>query len=210
MTNWPRVFELFGQHIWLAVTPTLLGLLLAIPLGWLAQHYRWLYPAMIGGTGLLYTIPSLALFIALPAVLGTGILDPLNVIVALTLYTLALLVRTVADGLAAVPLDVRQAATAMGFRPLRRFFTVELPVAVPSIAAGLRVASVSNVAMVTIAATIGVQQLGMLFTDGFGSGDLAPVGIGLVACLLLALALDGLIVGAGRVLTPWQRAVRAR
>lgn len=207
MIDWARVGFLFGQHIWLAVTPTLLGLLLALPMGWLAQRYRWLYPPMIAGTGLLYTVPSLALFIVLPLVLGTGILDPFNVVVALTLYSLALLVRTVADGLAAVPVESKLAAVAMGYRPLRLFLAVELPIAVPPITAGLRVASVANVAMVTVAATIGVPQLGLLFTDGFGSQNLVPVGVGMAACVLLAVALDLLILAANRILTPWRKAV---
>lgn len=207
MIDWGRVGTLFGQHVWLSVTPTVLGLILALPLGWLAQRYRWLYPPMIAGTGLLYTIPSLALFIVLPLIIGTGILDPLNVVVALTLYSLALLVRTVADGLAAVPVESKLAAVAMGYRPVRLFLSVELPIALPPIAAGLRVASVANVAMVTVAATIGVPQLGILFTDGFGSQNLVPVAVGMAGCVLLAIALDLVIITANRVLTPWRKAV---
>lgn len=207
MIEWSRVGYLFAQHIWLALTPTVLGLLLALPLGWLAQRRRWLYPPMIAGTGLLYTIPSLALFIVLPVILGTGILNPINVVIALTLYSLALLVRTVADALAAVPVESKLAAVAMGYRPTRLFLSVELPIAVPPIAAGLRVASVANVAMVTVAATIGVPQLGILFTDGFGSQDLVPVAVGMAGCVLLALAVDALILLGNRVLTPWRRAV---
>ena len=148
--------------------PLVLGLLVAVPLGWLARQYRWLYTPLVVGTGLLYTIPSLALFILMPLLLGTRILDPLNVVVAMTIYTVALLVRTVADA-PGVPCPTRSSpsATAMGLGPLRRLFTVELPLAVPVISAGLRVAAVSNVSIVSVAALIGVPQLGSLFTDGF-------------------------------------------
>ena len=132
---------LLVSHAVLAVVPLVIGLALAVPLGWLARRHRVLYTPLIAGTGLLYTIPSLALFILMPLVLGTGILDPVNVVVALTIYTVALLVRTVADGLGSVPDEVLQAATAMGIGRVRRFFGVELPLAVPVIAAGLRVAA---------------------------------------------------------------------
>jgi len=200
------VLGLTVQHIYLAGVPLLLGLLIALPLGWLARRYRWLYPVLIVGTGLLYTIPSLALFIMLPFLLGTKILDPNNVVVAMTIYTVALLVRTVADGLGSVPDVVNQAATAMGYGRVRRFLSVELPLAVPVISAGLRVAAVSNVSIVSIAALIGVSQLGSLFTDGFNRAFLDPIVVGVVACVLLALLFDVTILGVTRLVTPWQRA----
>jgi osmoprotectant transport system permease protein len=200
-----EVATLFVDHVKLSVIPLLLGLVIALPLGWLARRYRRLYPPMVGVTGLLYTIPSLALFVALPSVLGTQILDPVNVIAALTLYTVALLVRTVADGLGAVPDDVRQAATAMGFRRIRRLVSVELPIAVPVIAAGLRVAAVSNVSLVSVAALIGVPQLGQLLTEGFQRFYYPPIVWGVLLCAALALALDALILLAARLLTPWRR-----
>ncbi|WP_020578531.1 ABC transporter permease [Actinopolymorpha alba] len=203
--DWLEVVVLFLQHLWLSVVPLLLGLAVAIPLGWLARRYRRLYAPMLGVTGLAYTIPSLALFVALPVILGTQILSPVNVVVALTIYTLALLVRTVADGLGAVPDDVRQAALAMGYRPLPRFLRVELPVAVPVIGAGLRVAAVSNVSLVTVSALLGVPQLGALFVDGLNRAYLAPLITGIVLCVVLALLLDGLILLGTRALTPWQR-----
>ena len=195
--------ELMVNHAILAVIPLVIGLLLAIPLGWLAKRYRVLYTPLIAGTGLLYTIPSLALFILMPLVLGTGILDPVNVVVALTLYTIALLVRTVADGLGSVPDEVVQAATAMVIGSGRRFFTVELPLAVPVIAAGLRVAAVSNVSIVSVAALLGIPQLGSLFTDGFARNFLDPIIVGLLACMVLALVLDLAILAASRAVTPW-------
>jgi osmoprotectant transport system permease protein len=200
------VLTLAREHVYLAGLPLLLGLLIALPLGWLARRYRALYTPFTAGFGLLYTIPSLALFILLPALLGTQILDRNNVLVAMTIYTVALLVRTVADALAAVPDDVTAAATAMGFTRVRRFFAVELPLAVPVIAAGLRVAAVSNVSIVSVAAVIGIPQLGLLFTDGFARTFYDPIIVGIAACIVLALAFDLVILGVTRVLTPWQRA----
>lgn len=208
-THVPYLLTLLGRHLYLAAVPLLIGLVIALPLGWLARRFGWLYPPLIVGTGLLYTLPSLAVFILLPGILHTQILDPVNVIVAMTIYTVALLVRTVADGLGAVPEDVRMSATAMGYRGVSRFLKVELPLAVPVIAAGLRVAAVSNVSIVSVAAIIGVSQLGSLFTDGFNRNFLDPIVIGIVACVLLALVLDLVIVGLSRALTPWLRQGRA-
>jgi osmoprotectant transport system permease protein len=203
--HWGDVFHLLGRHAYLAGLPLLVGLLVSIPIGWLAQRFRVLHAPLVLGTGLLYTIPSLALFILMPGILGTGFLDPVNVLVAMTIYTVALLTRTVADGLGAVPTDVRLSATAMGVKPLRRLLTVDLPLAVPVIAAGLRVAAVSNVSIVSVAALIGVPQLGQLFTDGFSRDFLDPLVVGVVGCVLLALAFDLVIIGITRVATPWQR-----
>src|SRR4051794_11572266 len=196
------------QHAWLAGLPLVLGLLIAVPLGWLARRRRWLLAPIVVGTGLLYTIPSLALFILMPLLLGTKILDPVNVVVAMTIYTVALLTRTVADGLGSVSDSVTASATAMGLRPVRRLFTVELPIAVPVIAAGMRVAAVSNVSIVSVAALIGVPQLGSLFTDGFYRDFIDPIIAGLVACVLLALIFDVVIVTITRLLTPWLRGGR--
>lgn len=207
-----EVMSWLGYHAWLSILPVVLGLLLALPLGWVARRYRWTYPPLVTISGLLYTIPSIALFVILPSLLGTRILDPVNVVVALTIYTLALLVRVVADGLGSVPEDVAQAATAMGLTRVQRLTKVELPIVVPVLAAGLRVAAVSNVSMVAVAATIGVPELGQLFTNGFqlsaGSPYYPPIALGILLCGLLALALDLLIVAAAALVTPWRRAVR--
>jgi osmoprotectant transport system permease protein len=205
-----EVLDRTVQHIYLAGLPLVLGLLIALPLGWLARRHRNLYAPLTAGFGLLYTIPSLALFILLPAILGTRILDPTNVLVAMTLYTLALLVRTVADGLGAVPDHVRQAATAMGYTRVKRFFAVELPLAVPVISAGMRVAAVSNVSIVSVAAIIGIPQLGLLFTDGFARNFYDPLVVGIVACIVLAVLFDIAIILVTRLLTPWIRATGRR
>lgn len=203
-----HIWRLFVSHTWLSVLPVIIGLVIAMPLGWLAARYSWVYPPLIGLAGLLYTMPSLVLFVLLPSILNTKILSVLNVVVALTVYAVALLVRVVSDGLNSVPPDTRQAATAMGYRPVGRFFAIELPLAVPVIAAGVRVATVSNVSLVAVATLIGTQQLGTLFDDGLHAtvNGLYPLVIGLVLAVVLALALDLLIQLATRLLTPWRRA----
>jgi osmoprotectant transport system permease protein len=202
------------DHVWLSALPVLVGLALALPLGWLAHRYHWIYPPMLSVSGLLYTIPSIALFVLVPPIFGLKALDPLQVPIALSVYSVALLVRVVADGLGSVPDDVVQAATAMGFGPFTRLVRVELPIAVPVISAGLRVATVSNVSMVAIAGTIGLSNLGQLFTTGFQLSSptayYPPIVLGIVLCVALALTFDLTIVLANRLLTPWRRAVRAR
>ena len=206
----PEVLRLAWTHAYLAGIPLVVGLLLALPLGWLARRFSWLYAPFTAGFGLLYTIPSLALFVMLPLFTGYGILSPVNVVIALSLYTLALLVRTVADGLGAVPDHVQNAATAMGYTRGKRFFAIELPLAVPVIAAGLRVAAVSNVSIVSVGTIIGVQQLGLLFSDGFNRDFYDPLVVGIIGCVVLALLFDGIIILLARLLTPWQRATGGR
>lgn len=207
--HWDDIWLYTLRHVYLAGLPLIIGLLVALPLGWLARRSRWAYTPLMTGSSLLYTIPSLALFVILPGILGTPILSDVNVIVAMTLYTIALLVRTVADGLGAVPEDVRLAADAMGYTKLRRLFAVDLPLAVPVITSGLRVAAVSNVSIVSVSALLGTQQLGMLFMDGWQRGFNDPIVVGIIACLLLALVFDAVVVLAGRLLTPWLRTRRS-
>jgi osmoprotectant transport system permease protein len=203
--NLEQIATLFVNHVWLTLIPTIIGLLVAIPLGWWAHRSRRGGAVIIGVSGLLYTIPSLALFILLPAVLGTRILDPLNVVIALTVYTVALLVRVVADGLGSVPHETVAAAEAMGYRGWQRLMLEEIPVAVPVIIAGLRVAIVSNVSIVTMAALIGIPQLGTLFTQGFQLRLFVPLITGILLCVLLAVVFDRLLVWIGRITTPWRR-----
>jgi osmoprotectant transport system permease protein len=198
----------FAWHAWLAVIPVVIGLVVALPIGWVMNRYRWTYPPLVSIAGVLYTIPSIALFVVLPGLLHTKVLAPINVVVALSIYTVALMVRVIADGLASVPTEVAQAATAMGFKGPQRLIRVELPIAVPVIAAGLRVATVANVSLVAVAALIGVPQLGQLFTDGFQVESYTQIVTGILLCVLLAVILDAVIRLLTRLLTPWRKAVR--
>jgi osmoprotectant transport system permease protein len=204
-SNRAKVADLLGEHVYLAIVPVLAGIMIAVPLGSAARSRRVVRNAVQGAANVLYTVPSLALFVAMPGILGTGILDPLNVVVALTVYTAALLIRPVMDALDAVPLHVVAAATAMGYRPARRFAAVELPLAVPVLIAGVRVATVSNISLVSVGALIGVGGLGQLFTEGFQTRYEAPILIGIVLTLVLALIVDVLLLVVRRSLTPWTR-----
>lgn len=194
------------EHLELTVVPVVIGTVLSAALSALILRFRWMRAGVFTFAGVLYTIPSLALFILMPLILGTKILDPVNVIVAMTIYTVALLVRTVVDGLGSVPSHVDAAARAMGLGAFRRLVTVQLPLAVPVIAAGLRVAAVSNVSIVSVASLIGVSQLGDLLVDGYNRDIPGELWAGIVGCLVLALLFDLLIQGLARLLTPWLRA----
>jgi len=203
--NWDTVLTALEQHIWLALLPVVIGLVAALPIGYLGVRFPWLYHPLVNVCGVLYSIPSLALFVFLPVILGTKILSPLNIVVALTIYTVALLARTVADGLKAVDPLVVQSATAMGYRRFRRLTDVELPVALPVILAGLRVATVANISLVSVGALIGVGGLGQLFTRGFQLFYVEPIVVGIVLSVLLAGVADLVIVLLGRLVTPWTR-----
>jgi osmoprotectant transport system permease protein len=207
--NVDRILDLTGSHLVISLVPVLLGLVISIPLGWVASRSAVARAILVPAASILYTIPSLVLFLILPPLLGNQVLDPINVIVALTIYTVALLVRSVSDALMAVPPQVIAAANAMGYKPVRRFFGVELPLAVPVLIAGLRVATVSNISLASVAAILGVPQLGALFTDGFSVGNYDEIIAAIVLIFLLAMIFDGLLLLIGRVLTPWARAGEA-
>ncbi|GAA4546057.1 ABC transporter permease [Amycolatopsis samaneae] len=194
------------DHIYLSLVPLVLGIVVAIAAGWLGHRFRQVRSVLFVLSNLLYTIPSLALFVVIPGLIGTRILNSVNVIVALTIYTAALLVRPVLDALDAVPPHITAAATAIGYRAPRRFLGVELPLAVPVLAAGVRVASVSNISLVSVGALIGTGGLGVLFTDGFQREYFSPIVVGIVLTLLLALVVDLVLVLLRNVLTPWERA----
>lgn len=201
--NGDAIVGRFGEHLVLALLPVLIGLVVAVPLGWLASRSRPARAVLVPTAGLLYTIPSLALFVVLPGILGTSIISPVNVVVALSLYTMALLVRSVADALAAVPAMVVAAATAMGYRPARRFAQVELPLSVPVLVAGIRVATVTNISLVAVGALIGTGGLGYFFIDGFSRRNTVEILTGIVLVVVIALVLDALLVAVGRLATPW-------
>lgn len=201
--NLDRVAELTLVHLALSVPPIILSFVISIPIGWAAWRYRWSRGAVLGLAGILYAIPSLPLFIAMPGIIGTSLRSPVNVVGALTLYGIALMVRSAADGFGDVDPGVRLSATAMGYSPWRRFLGVELPLAGPTLLAGLRVVIVSTVSLVTVSAVLGIQSLGSLFTDGFQRNIPLEIATGIVATVILALVLDLAAVLLGRVLMPW-------
>lgn len=210
LSNIELVWELVRAHIALSVPPILIGFLISIPIGWLANRYRVTRGVILVVLGLLYTIPSIPLFIFMPIFLGTPLLSPVNVVVALTLYAIALMVRSAADGLASVDKDTLLAASAMGYSGWQRFWRVELPLSGPVLLAGLRVVSASTVSLATLGVIIGVQSLGYLFTNGFQRNIPAEVVTGILATLLIAVVFDLLLVLLGRVLLPWSTRERVR
>ena len=201
-----QVFRLTGLHLYQSIVPLVLGIIIAVPLAALVRRNKRLRGAVLATGSLLYTIPSLALFVTLPAILGTRILDISNIIVALTIYAVALMLRVAVDAFDSVDDGVRQAAVAMGYRPLRRFLTVDLPLSVPVLIAGLRVVSVSNISMVSVGALIGVENLGFFFRDGLRRYFITEILVGIIATLVLAFLMDLVFVLLQRALTPWLRA----
>jgi osmoprotectant transport system permease protein len=198
--------DLLGEHVYLSILPVVWGLVISLPLGLVCTRWPRLYGPVLAGTSIIYALPSIALFVLLLDYTG---LTPATVIIPLTGYTLSVLVPNVVDGLRAVPEHVRQAAVAMGFGAVRRLLQVDLPIAVPVIMAGVRVATVANISLVSVGALIGFGGLGRLFTDGFQRDFLTPIVAGIVLTTALAVAADAVLVLVQRLLTPWTRARRS-
>ena len=201
--NLAMIGNLLVDHIILSVLPVLIALVISLPLGFLVFKTKRVANVILAFLGVIYSIPSLALFVMMPLILGTKILNPVNIVVALAIYSIALLVRSVVDGLRSVPASVKQSATAVGYGWLRRLFRVELPLAMPVIYAGLRVVTVSSIALVSVAVLIGSGALGKLFDLGFGSFFYTPIIVGLVLMLALALVADATILLIQRGTLPW-------
>jgi osmoprotectant transport system permease protein len=205
--NAASIWQYTLDNAYLGIVPALIGLVISVPLGIACVRWRWLYPPVLSTASVLYALPSLALFIVL--IPYTGLSDT-TVIIPLTLFSLCVLVPNVVDGLRSVPEPVRQAATAMGFGTLRRLVQVELPIAVPLVIAGLRVAVVSSISLASVGQLIGVYSLGYFFIDGYQRDFPTEIFVGLVLIIALALVCDLLLVIARRLLTPWQETRRQR
>ena len=203
--NLDLIRELTINHVQLAIIPIVASFALAIPLGWLANRNGISRSVVITGGSLLFTIPSLPLFVILPLILPTRVLDDTNLVVALTIYGVAVMARSAADALASVDQTTIDASTAIGYSPRSRFWRVELPLAGPVLLAGIRVVSVSTIALVSVGVIIGSQNLGVLFREGKQRGILEEVIVGIGMSLLLALIFDLIIVLIGRILMPWSR-----
>lgn len=208
LDNVDLIGRLTVEHLRQSAVPIVLGLVLSIPFGWLAYRYRLTQGLVLTFVGLLYTIPSLALFAILPPLMGISFLSEVNLIIALTIYAVAIMTRFVADALSSVESSVRQAAVAVGYGSWRQFWQVEFPLAGPVVLAGLRVTAVSTISLATVGVLIGIDNLGYLFTNGYQRSIVASVLSGVVATVAIALIIDALLVLAGRVLMPWS--VRGR
>ena len=201
--NWSSILRYLGEHVRLTVAAVVIGALIALPLALLARRSRWLAGPVLGVSTIIYTIPSLALFAVLTPFTGLSVT---TVLIGLVAYSLVILVRNFLAGLMAVPEDVREAARGMGYGPLRLFVQVELPLAVPAFMAGLRIATVSTVALATVGVIVGHGGLGQLIIGGFNANFYrAEIVTGALGCVLLALFADLLLAGLERAVTPWTR-----
>ena len=208
LTHLDDAWTLAAVHLRLSLVPVVIGLAIAVSLGVLVQRAPIARRLTTATASVVFTIPSLALFVVLPMIIGTRILDEANVMVALTAYTAALLVRAVLEALDAVPAAVRDAATAVGYPPIKRMLKVELPLSIPVLVTGLRVVVVTNIAMVSVGSVIGIGGLGTWFTQGYKTDKSDQILAGIIALFVLAIVIDVLIVLAGRLATPWERAAR--
>jgi osmoprotectant transport system permease protein len=204
--NWSQVWQFTLDNALLGIVPAVAGLLIALPLGIACVRWRWLYAPVLSATSVIYAIPSLALFVVLIDYTG---LSNVTVIIPLTLFSLCVLIPNVVDGLRSVPGPVRQAATAMGFGALRRLVQVELPLAIPVIIAGLRVAVVSSISLASVGQLIGVYSLGYFFIDGLQRDFSEEIWVGIGAVIVLALLCDLILVLVRWLLTPWSRGQKA-
>jgi osmoprotectant transport system permease protein len=197
------IVDRLQEHIELVILSVGLGLLIAVPLALLSARYRRLYGPVLAVTGIVYTIPSLALFALLLPITG---LAQETAVIPLAGYTLLILVRNIVTGLDGVPDDVKDAAQGMGYSRLRQTMKVELPLAMPAIIAGIRIATVTTIGLVTVTALIGQGGLGQLLLDGFRRDFRTPLTVGIVLSLGLAIIIDLFLVVVLRVATPWRRA----
>jgi osmoprotectant transport system permease protein len=189
-----------GQHLELTVIAVSIGMAISLPLGMIAYRRARLYPPITWVTGVIYTIPSIALFVVMVPITG---LSTLTVEIGLVSYTLLILIRNVVAGLRGVSEDVKEAARGMGYTPRQVLWHVELPIAVPTVVAGIRVATVSTIGLVTIGFIIGQGGLGELIIDGLDRFYTPEIIVGAVLSIALALVADGLLLVLGRQLTPW-------
>lgn len=190
------------QHVTITLLAVLAGVVVSLPLSVLARRSPLAETLVIGGAGVLYTIPSLALFALLVPYTSYS---ATTAVIALALYTLVILVRNTVTGLAQVPAEVVEAANGMGMGPLRRLVRVELPIALPSVIAGVRVATVATISLLTVAAYVGTGGFGRLIDEGFRADYRAKIVTACLACVLLALIADALLLLVQRLLTPWTR-----
>lgn len=201
-SNWGEISDQLTIHVTLTLQALAIAVAIALPLAVVARRVQWLSGPILGVTGVLYTIPSLALFAFLAPFTGIG---RTTVTIGLVAYALLVLVRNFVAGLNGVDNDIVDAARGLGYSRWRMLWEVEIPQALPSMIAGLRVATVTTVALVTVGVVVGYGGLGQLMNRGFQSNYRAQIATSSLLCLLLALALDMLIVALATVAMPWQR-----
>jgi osmoprotectant transport system permease protein len=195
---WARGLE----HLQLTVLTLVIGFAISFPLALLAHRHRWIYPPLTWVTGILYTIPSLALFVALIPITGLG---STTALIGLVSYTLLIFIRNTVAGLDGVPDDAKEAARGMGYTRRQILWRVEVPLAMPVIMAGVRIAAVTTVGLVTITALIGLGGFGYFILRGLREFFSTLTLLGSVLSVALALIVDVTLLGVERWLTPWAR-----
>ena len=200
--NWDQIIDRTWEHIYLTAVPVALGFVIALGLAVVALAWRKSYAPITLATGILYTIPSLALFAVLIPVVGP---TSTNAIIALTSYTLLILIRNIVAGIDGVPAEILEAADGMGYSRAVRFWRVEVPLALPVIIAGIRIATVTTVGLVTVSVILGLGGYGFFILRGFNTFFWTQVMVGVALSVVLATVLDLFFVGLRRWLTPWER-----
>lgn len=203
LNNLELVLQLTLTHLLVSLLPLVLGFFIAVVLARVTSDR--FAPSVTGTLGAVYAIPSLALFVTLPVLIGTDFTGPTNVIIALTIYVVSAMFFSARDAFASLPKPTLEFAQAQGLSSWQRFVHVELPLAIPGLIAGARVAAASTVSMASIGAVVGVRNLGYLFLDGFQRKITEEVLAGLVAIFAIAILLDLALWVLGRALTPWRR-----
>ncbi|WP_072806860.1 ABC transporter permease [Rhodococcoides yunnanense] len=203
--NFDVVLGLTRTHLYLSLVPLIIGLVIAVPVGTMIRNVSWIRRITLIAASIAFTIPSLALFVTIPALLGTRVLDSINVVIALAVYSTALLIRAVPEALDSVPAAVVDSAEAMGYTSLRRAIGVELPLALPVLVANVRVVAVTNISLVSVGSVIGIGGLGTLFTQGYQRDYPDQIVAGIISIVFLALVFDAALYLLGRWLTPWTR-----
>ncbi|HEX2416970.1 MAG TPA: ABC transporter permease [Micromonosporaceae bacterium] len=192
-----------AEHLLLTGVSVAIAVLIGIPLGVLAYRVRWLAGSILALSGVLYTVPSLALFALLAPFTG---ISRVTVLIGLVAYALLIIVRNTLTGLRQVPAEVLEAAAGMGYSRSALLARIELPLAIPSIVTGLRIATVSTVALVTVGVAVGYGGFGQLILEGFRANEYrAQIATATVLVVALALVLDLLLAGLGRLATPWAK-----
>jgi osmoprotectant transport system permease protein len=203
--NAGQIVDRTWEHLGLTAISVALGLVISVGLAIVALRWRWAYSLITWATGLLYTIPSLALFAILVPVVG---LNATNAVIALTSYTLLIIIRNLVAGIDGVPASVIEAADGMGYTPQARFWKMEVPLALPAIIAGLRIATVTTVGLVTVTAVLGLGGYGFFILRGLNTFFWTQILVGVVLSVVLATLLDVGFVGLERLLSPWARRAR--
>ncbi|QNQ89899.1 ABC transporter permease subunit [Corynebacterium poyangense] len=209
INNSPYFLHVFLYHLGLVIPALIISAVISLPLGWLAYKYPTGGAVILQILQLAYVVPVLALLVLFPAIVGLPMRSPITLVLTLSIYGVALLLRNTTSAFASVDKENLDIAHACGYSPQQCFFRVHLPLALPVILAGFRVAAMSTIAMASTGALVGIPSLGSLLTDGFQRGLVGEVLVGIIAILILAVVIDVALFLVGSLLLPWSRVQKA-